>query len=46
MQYMEVPLTNSSQILEGFFAPTPEQDTQPEVDAKPEVEDTVRTTLI
>lgn len=41
MQYIE-PLTNSSQILEGFFAPTPDQQTQ-ELETKLEPDEKVGT---
>lgn len=34
MQYMEVPLTNPSQILDGFFNSTPEQNSSPAQDTE------------
>lgn len=38
MQYMEVPLTNTSQILDGFFTATPEQPPAetPDTELKPD----------
>lgn len=39
MQYMEVPMSNSSQILDGFFAETPQPTpTAAEVEIKVDYE--------
>ncbi|KOB70426.1 Uncharacterized protein OBRU01_05226 [Operophtera brumata] len=43
MQYMEVPLNNPSQILEGFFTPTLDQ---PETQAEPETEQEEKASII
>lgn len=47
MQYMEVPITTTNQILDGFFNTTPAQTPTPasELDSKEEFEEKVHKIL-